>query len=612
MPPFARFLTAAVVVSVQSVWGQTLWADVTPEQVWQGWQDASKAQGQTVTTASEKREGDTLTVTGITMTTDSDGGKGSVTLGKVQFQDKGDGTVAIILPESYPVQMTLPPPKDKPDEKPTDLTLTILMPGADIVASGVPLSISYQTTLPRLEIAAEVRSGDTTTKSGATILAKLTDVSAHYLIEGAEAGQNMVEDFSAKTVSLTAKVTADTADSGADVTLSLSDIGGKAELTGVPTSGMDDFNAALQQGLALNFSTHYGAGALNVAGTDGTKPITFAGTLGSGGFAMTLDAAALHMDGSNTALALTVTGTDPATETAFTFAGSLADFASKLVISGADLTDTADFPAALKAGLKMSGNAGVGATSVDFASATQPPTKLKASLASASTDFAIDAGRIAYNLGTKAVSVTLSAPEIPVPEANASLGELAVAIDIPVAKSDTSAPFTYVTKIIDLNPSETLWALADPTKALSHQPISLILDTKGQATITRDMMQDAAALESGSDQSPGQLNALDLTNLNLKAGGAEVAAQGAFTFDNSDLTTFSGMPAPTGKVDIKAVGVNALIDTLVKMGLVPQDQALQGRMMLSMFANTSATADEMTSTLEFKDKHFFANGQQLQ
>jgi hypothetical protein len=36
------------------------------------------------------------------------------------------------------------------------------------------------------------------------------------------------------------------------------------------------------------------------------------------------------------------------------------------------------------------------------------------------------------------------------------------------------------------------------------------------------------------------------------------------------------------------------------------------RMMMSMFANPGAAADELTSTLEFKDKHFFANGQQLQ
>ena len=154
--------------------------------------------------------------------------------------------------------------------------------------------------------------------------------------------------------------------------------------------------------------------------------------------------------------------------------------------------------------------------------------------------------------------------------------------------------------------------MADPGKALKHDPATLIIETKGQATMTRDIFADATALEGGSTAAPGLLNALDLTKLSLKALGAEIVSSGAFTFDNSDMTTFSGVPAPTGKIDIKATGVNAVIDTLVKMGMVPQDQATQYRMMLSMFANTSATADEMTSTLEFKDKHFFANGQQLQ
>ena len=154
--------------------------------------------------------------------------------------------------------------------------------------------------------------------------------------------------------------------------------------------------------------------------------------------------------------------------------------------------------------------------------------------------------------------------------------------------------------------------MADPKAALPHGPTSLIIDTKGRVTLTRDLTADASALEAGQTDRPGVLNALDLSQFNLKALGAEVQAQGAFTFDNSDLTTFSGVPLPTGKLDIKATGVNALLDTLVKMGLVPPDQAMQGRMMLAMFANTSTSADEMTSALEFKDKHFFANGQQLQ
>ncbi|MEY3533709.1 MAG: hypothetical protein RI979_1733 [Pseudomonadota bacterium] len=34
--------------------------------------------------------------------------------------------------------------------------------------------------------------------------------------------------------------------------------------------------------------------------------------------------------------------------------------------------------------------------------------------------------------------------------------------------------------------------------------------------------------------------------------------------------------------------------------------------MIAMFANPGAGEDELTSVLEFKDKGFFANGQQLQ
>jgi hypothetical protein len=39
---------------------------------------------------------------------------------------------------------------------------------------------------------------------------------------------------------------------------------------------------------------------------------------------------------------------------------------------------------------------------------------------------------------------------------------------------------------------------------------------------------------------------------------------------------------------------------------------MTGRMMLSMFANSNPATDEITSTLEFKDKGFFANGARLQ
>jgi hypothetical protein len=99
----------------------------------------------------------------------------------------------------------------------------------------------------------------------------------------------------------------------------------------------------------------------------------------------------------------------------------------------------------------------------------------------------------------------------------------------------------------------------------------------------------------------------------LKAAGAEVTGKGAFTFDNSDTTTFPGVPLPTGQLDLKLVGANGLLDKLVQMGLLPADQAMGARMMMGLFAKTVEGSDDtLTSTLEFKDKGFFANGQRLQ
>jgi hypothetical protein len=111
---------------------------------------------------------------------------------------------------------------------------------------------------------------------------------------------------------------------------------------------------------------------------------------------------------------------------------------------------------------------------------------------------------------------------------------------------------------------------------------------------------------------PGELNALDLTQLQLKLAGAQVDGKGALTFDNTDLTTFQGVPAPTGQIDVTLTGINALLDTLVAMGLIPEDQVMGARMMLAMFAKPGETPDTLVSTIEFKDKGLYANGQRLQ
>jgi hypothetical protein len=111
---------------------------------------------------------------------------------------------------------------------------------------------------------------------------------------------------------------------------------------------------------------------------------------------------------------------------------------------------------------------------------------------------------------------------------------------------------------------------------------------------------------------PGALESLDIPALQLTIGGAELTGNGSLTFDNTDLTTFQGMPAPTGVINLALSGGNGLLDKLIALGLVPEDQAMGARMMMGMFARPGTEPDTLTSTLEFKDKGFFANGMQLQ
>jgi hypothetical protein len=158
--------------------------------------------------------------------------------------------------------------------------------------------------------------------------------------------------------------------------------------------------------------------------------------------------------------------------------------------------------------------------------------------------------------------------------------------------------------------SDDIWGLVDPAGTLPRDPATVIVDAKGTAKVLADIMDPATQGQPGSVQ--GEVNTLDLTQLLVKAVGAEIAATGALTFDNTDLVTFQGMPAPTGKINVDIKGVNALIDNLIAMGLVPEDQAMGARMMMGIFARPGEGPDALVSEIEFKDKGIFANGQQLQ
>ena len=397
-----------------------VFADVTPEDVWQSWQDAAASMGQKVTAASADRVGDALVVKGVMVAMSGAAGS-TVSFDTISFKDNGDGTVGIVLPDSYPVTIIIP--EKGSDTGQTDLTINVAMPGAAITASGTPEALSYKTDAPTVTVSlGKVEPADGSTVD-ATAEVKLTGVTGNYAVEGAESGKKITEDFAAKTFDLKVKGSDPKTSSVFDMSTSIADFGGKFAVDGM-NGDMTDLSAALKAGFAVDGGFSYGATSFEVNATNAGKPTKIAGSFGGGDLAITMDASKFH-----------------------------------------------------------------------------------------------------YASGSKATSVTVISPEIPIPDLTVGFGELAFDLLMPVAKSDTPAPFAFLTKIIDLKVSDAVWGLVDPTGGLPHDPATLILDTKGTATMTKDIMADAASVESGSNQPPGLLNSLDLNQLDLQPiqlGGSTV------------------------------------------------------------------------------------------
>lgn len=484
-------------------------AQVTPEEVWQNWQDLATSNGQTIKSTSATRDGDTLRVEGTAISLDDGAGSSfNSEIGVLNFKDLGDGTVEVTMPDTYPISIKSPAAGE--GKQPTDVLVTITQPGLKVIAGGSATETNYAISAPTMAININEAEGAAASPVDNKFDITLTGVEGKYLVTGAAAAKTIDSTFSVKT------------------------------------------------------------------------------------------------------MGLAVVAKDTAEPTDVAFTATVADIAGTTNGTLLDVAQMENMAAALKAGMNLEGGFSYGKTSFEMnVTEAKGPTKVTGTADSGNLTIAVDKSRMAYGVGGKGMAVTINSPELPFPELKITYAEALFNLLMPVSKSDVPEDFAFTTKLVDFAISDEVWAMFDPTGGLPHDPATIIIDTKGKAKLTVDITDEAQTAALG-DAPPGELHALDLTELKVKVAGAELTGTGALTFDNTDLTTFQGMPVPTGKVDLKLVGANTLLDKLVAMGLVPADQVMGFRMMAGMFTTVGEGEDTLTSTLEFKDKGFFANGQRLQ
>lgn len=122
-------------------------ADLTSAQVWTDWQALFESYGMTVATDGQSASGNTLTVTGITLTTDVEPeGTMSMSFGDISFVENGDGTVDIQMPEVLPFTMDV----TNPEGERATIGMVLRQPGLKLTASGDDSHTRYDYDAPEI------------------------------------------------------------------------------------------------------------------------------------------------------------------------------------------------------------------------------------------------------------------------------------------------------------------------------------------------------------------------------------------------------------------------------------------------------------------------------
>jgi hypothetical protein len=476
---------------------------ITPEELWSAWQAQNASPGQRLAATGTAREGDTLVLTGVTLTVEPEGGELSVRteVGTVRMRDAGGGRVVVTMPDSIAVTL------DSTGADAATARLGIEQPGLTITASGDPAAIAYEVAAPRVAV----------TLTEATSGGKALPVALRVAMEAMTATYRTA---------------------------------------GAETQTVDG---------------RFALGALRVD-TSGSDP--------EGGGSFDIEVAVADLAGS-------VEGTLPP-----------------------GFADEPDLGVVLRQGFAIASDYTLGATTFAF-NAIEDGKAVSAEGKADGGDFrvAMDANRFAYRTGAKGFDITLAGGDLPFPALNIQLADFALGFLLPLAKTADPADFSALVRVVDLVLPDEVWAMVDPMGSLKRGAVTAILDTAGKLRLTADLFAPEAMMGAAP---PGELHALDIRALQLKAGGADLTGTGGFTFDNGDLATFDGLPRPTGAIDLKLVGGNALLDALAAMGMIPEDQIMGARMMLGLFARPGDGPDTLVSRIEVTpDGALLANGQRL-
>lgn len=486
-------------------------ADITPQQAWDNLEAYMQGFGYEIT-ATEDAAGDTLTVSGITMTMaiPEEDGTATFTMPDLTYTAKGDGSVDVTLPGTGQMVVAF----TAEDAESIEVAF-------DVVQSGMLLNVSGTETDMLYTYEAE------------TLGFKLAGLT----VEGESIPPEVM----------------------------------RGEITAGPVSGSSKVTVA-----------------------DGVQTIAQEMTYGD----MSYD----------------VFFKNPETEDEMAMAKGMvkgvAAAGTSVIPENADFSDPANiFASGMEMDATMTHQGGQ--TEFNFQDGSDVVTG-KLSSTGGELSFAMSPQAMTYAVSALGQTVSMMVPDMPFP-IDAQFGEAGFALEMPLAKSEEPVPASFSILLAEFTMADMLWNIFDPGQVLPRDPATIGANIEAEVTPFVSLMnpEEMAKVETGETM-PGELNSVTLSDLVVKAIGAQILGEGAFTFDNTDLESFDGLPRPEGEVKLEISGINGVIDKLIQMGFVQEQDAMGARMMLGMFTVPGSEPDTASSTIVVNEQgHVLANGQRI-
>ena len=366
----------------------------------------------------------------------------------------------------------------------------------------------------------------------------------------------------------------------------------------VTMDGMHMSAADADGGVAFTYAAPSMVFSLGEMKVDGEAvPLNLTGTIGGSNGTYTKTGDVLTSAFSAESLQIDFDGRDPEGQGQGKGTISMADITSSSTGQGQMMfMEPENIAEMLKAGASAQGSTTVGATSFSMEGTDAGESfAVSGDMDGGTGSVTINSDQLLYAVSYTGFDMSVSGSEIPLPEVTFGMEETSFNIIMPIAQLEEPKPYMLSMGLKDVTIADGIWNMVDPGTVLPREPATLTFNLAGTGNWLIDILDpEAMANPQGM---PGEVHSLNISDVLLKVAGAELTADGTFTFDNTDLMTFGGMPAPDGTLRAKLSGANGLLDNLVTMGFVPADQANGIKMMSGMFFRPGDGPDVLTTEI---------------